>query len=146
MRQFGENGWVERGWLVATAVAVPAGDGHREGQHVPSGRSGEGFDGGQVVGVGRVREAIGDREVAEGGEGGAQMVQHGAAADQQVRVVGVGGRQAAVGVDVEVHRAGVEVEAPGLGVVDRRGPDRELEGGAEDDRAWGHNRRQVRCG
>src|SRR5690606_32595704 len=57
---------------------------------------------------------------AGGGEGGAGVVQYGAAADEQLPAVRVGGGQVAFVVTEQAQLARGELPPPRLGVVDRR--------------------------
>jgi hypothetical protein len=111
----------------AASVRSPAGD--RRGQpEIGLGRSPvPQLEGGEVVGIGRVGDASHGRRDTRRRQSNLQVVQGGAAADDQVAAVRVGHRQPPLAVGVEVHAAIAELPPPRLAVVHRGGADGQLD-------------------
>src|SRR5690606_14870099 len=83
-------------------------------------RPGPEGEGGEVALPSRRGEPVDLGAPAGGGEGGAGVVQYGAAADEQLPAVRVGGGQVAFVVTEQAQLARGELPPPRLGVVDRR--------------------------
>jgi hypothetical protein len=127
--QFGQPVVRDGPGTVGAAVAAPPHD-LRHGLEVGvGGRAVGDLEGRHVLGPVRVGQPIGGCEGAERGQGHPQVMQHRAAADQQVALIRVGGGQPACGVGEQLQRPGSDPEPPRLGVVQRRRAHRQFQRG-----------------
>ena len=108
-------------------IGPPAVDRPEQGGVGGVGATGSDRDGGEVAAVLGVGHAAHLHRQAAGGERDLQVVQGGAAAEDQIAAVRVGRDEMPVPVGVQLHGVGADPPAPGLGVVDRRRAQRVLD-------------------
>ncbi|MEJ3653286.1 hypothetical protein WEH80_18745 [Actinomycetes bacterium KLBMP 9759] len=137
--EFVQQRGVDRAGAHQPTLGAPFGDRGGQSGEPGIGWAGDRADVGDVGAVLVIGEAVHRRGDTARGERDTHVVQRGAAADEQVAPVGVGGGQVAAGVGVQRDGAEPEPPAPRLGVVHRWCAQRLL------DRAGEHGRGDHRC-